>query len=129
MTEQEETSQRRSIRLWQEEHPRDQMGLVALAAWLNVTPEQMPEGMRLHTCQATKDAWARVELAVRNAVKDELSRAVSFEEVDAAVVAVGEQNTGATWLDTPLQIAKAVRCVLQKRLAGEEKQDDRHTSP
>lgn len=31
-----------------------------LAAWLNVTPEQLPEKFRAHTCEATMTAWKRV---------------------------------------------------------------------
>ena len=116
MTQEDETPQRRRIRLWQEENPRDQMGIVALSAWLNVTPEKLPSGLRLHTCQQTKDAWARVEIAVREAVKSELLEAVSFAEIDDAVAKVEAKSTGVSWLDGPLHISKAVRYVLEGRL-------------
>ena len=65
MAEGDETPERRRLRLWSEDNPRDRVALVAVAAWLNVTPDQLPPQLRLHTCEATKVAWARVAEAVR----------------------------------------------------------------
>ena len=74
MTETDESPERHRLRLWSENNPRDRMALVAVAAWLNVTPDQLPPQMRLHTCEATKVAWARVAAAVRAEVLEDLKR-------------------------------------------------------
>jgi hypothetical protein len=39
---------------------RDPLALAMLAAWLNVTPEQLPEKFHAHECDATMAAWQRV---------------------------------------------------------------------
>lgn len=45
------------------EMERDPLAMAMLAAWLNVTPEQLPERFKAHTCEATMKAWARVGVA------------------------------------------------------------------
>lgn len=39
---------------------RDPLALAMFAAWLNVTPEQVPEVCRAHLCDATMAGWKRV---------------------------------------------------------------------
>ena len=58
------TPERRRLDNWSAENPRDQAAQVAIAAWLNTTPDKLPKEMRLHTCAATKEAWARVVDAI-----------------------------------------------------------------
>jgi 3-methyladenine DNA glycosylase/8-oxoguanine DNA glycosylase len=60
--------ERKRLDAWSAENPRDDLGLVAIAAWLNVAPEKLPKEMRLHTCAATKEAWARVASALTAAL-------------------------------------------------------------
>jgi hypothetical protein len=50
---------------------RTPLGLVALAAWLNVKPEQLPTtpNMRAYTCRHTMEAWGRVGEAVAEYVR------------------------------------------------------------
>ena len=50
-------------------HERTPLELVALAAWLNVTPEQLPQQYRAHTCIATMAAWRRVVDAMREHIE------------------------------------------------------------
>lgn len=49
---------------------RDPLALAMLAAWLNVTPEQLPDVCRAHTCEATMLAWKRVGEAAVAWVRD-----------------------------------------------------------
>lgn len=50
---------------WKAENPRDALGQAAFAAWVNVSPDNLPQAMRFHTCPATKEAWERVAAAIR----------------------------------------------------------------
>lgn len=52
--------ERKQLDSWQDQNPRDEACLIAIAAWCNVTVEQLPERFRLHTCEATMIAWQRV---------------------------------------------------------------------
>lgn len=45
-------------------HPRNTLGLIAIAAWCNVPVEKLPPEHRYHTCAATKEAWDRVASAI-----------------------------------------------------------------
>lgn len=45
-------------------NPRDALALVALAAWVNVRPDQLPAEMRAHTCPDTMASWDRVAKAI-----------------------------------------------------------------
>lgn len=45
-------------------HPLDGLARVALAAWVNVRPDCLPEAMQAHNCPATMEAWARVADAI-----------------------------------------------------------------
>ncbi len=56
----ERTPERKRLDAWSADNPRDERALVAIAAWLNTTPDKLPKEMRFHTCAATKEAWARV---------------------------------------------------------------------
>ena len=49
-------------------HPLDGLARVALAAWVNVRPDCLPEAMQAHNCPATMEAWARVADAARAAL-------------------------------------------------------------
>lgn len=49
---------------------RDDLALVMLAAWLNVSVEKLPEQYRAHTCEETMKAWARVAQAARAHLQD-----------------------------------------------------------
>ena len=44
---------------------RDELAIVMIAAWVGVTPDQLPPEMRAHTCPATAEAWTRVANAAR----------------------------------------------------------------
>lgn len=39
---------------------RPPLEMIALAAWVGVTPDSLPETMRAPTCRDTMDAWKRV---------------------------------------------------------------------
>lgn len=56
------------LREFREDHPMDHLALVALAAWVNVRPDQLPDTMRAHNCPSTIAAWGRVSGAIREAV-------------------------------------------------------------
>lgn len=56
--------ERRRLDEWSAEHPRDRLGLVAIAAWLNTTPDKLPSTCLYHTCEATRTAWNRVAEAI-----------------------------------------------------------------
>lgn len=64
------TPRRIELNVWSEENPRDQLGLVAIAAWMNCRVDQLPKEARLHTCQATKNAWTRVADAIAQHLRD-----------------------------------------------------------
>ena len=49
--------------------PLDYLSRVALAAWVNVRPDQLPKEMQAHNCPATMEAWGRVAEAIRAALK------------------------------------------------------------
>lgn len=40
--------------------PKDDLGLVMMAAWCNVRPEQLPFGARFNPNGSSEQAWARV---------------------------------------------------------------------
>lgn len=44
---------------------RDPLAMAMIAAWLNVTVEQLPAAYRVHTCEASMAAWQRVAEAAR----------------------------------------------------------------
>ena len=48
--------------------PLDYLSRVALAAWVNVRPDQLPKEMQAHNCPATMEAWGRVAEAIRAAL-------------------------------------------------------------
>lgn len=50
---------------------RTPLEIIMLAAWLNVTPEQLPEKYRAHTCEQTMTAWKRVGEAAINYLEQE----------------------------------------------------------
>lgn len=52
---------------------RDELGLVALAAWLNVTPAELPQApmFRNYPNNGTKEAWERVGAAVAEYMKEQ----------------------------------------------------------
>lgn len=52
---------------------RDPLAMAMLAAWLNVTVEQMPELYKAHTCDATMEAWGRVADAARKHLVGEVA--------------------------------------------------------
>lgn len=58
------TERRFELLLWTSDNPCDELAKVAVAAWNRVTVEAMPKMWHGHTCQATKDAWERVGVAV-----------------------------------------------------------------
>lgn len=47
------------------DNPMQGDALIALAAWVNVRPDQLPEEMQAHNCPATMKAWGRVAAAIR----------------------------------------------------------------
>lgn len=49
---------------FREKNPLDWQAKVALAAWVNVRPDQLPSAMQAHNCPATMEAWARVAKAL-----------------------------------------------------------------
>jgi hypothetical protein len=64
MTDDDRSPERKRLDAWSADNPRDDLGLVAIAAWLNVAPEKLPKEMRYHTSAATKEAWDRVVQAI-----------------------------------------------------------------
>lgn len=62
---------KKELAKFREDHPMDGLALVALAAWVNVRPDQLPENMRAHNCPATMAAWNRVSNAIRQAVENQ----------------------------------------------------------
>lgn len=50
---------------------RDPLALAMLAAWLNVTVDQLPELYKAHTCPDTMEAWGRVADAARKHIAGE----------------------------------------------------------
>ena len=42
------------------EHPKDGLGLIMMAAWCNVRPDQLPFGARFDPSGSSEKAWARV---------------------------------------------------------------------
>jgi hypothetical protein len=44
---------------------RDPLCMAMIAAWLNVTVEQLPVLYRVHTCEQSMAAWQRVADAAR----------------------------------------------------------------
>jgi hypothetical protein len=69
MTDDDRSPERKRLDDWSAENPRDDLGLVAIAAWVNTTPDKLPKEMRYHTSAATKEAWARVASALTAALK------------------------------------------------------------
>ena len=49
---------------------RDPLCMAMIAAWLNVSVEQVPVAYRVHTCEASMAAWQRVADAARAHLKD-----------------------------------------------------------
>jgi hypothetical protein len=66
----DDTDARRKLKDFSFSNPRDDLSLVAIAAWVNTTPDKLPAEMKFHTCQATKDAWKRVAKAIKDALSD-----------------------------------------------------------
>ena len=52
------------------DYPMDHLARIALAAWVNVRPDQLPKEMQAHTCPATMQAWGRVAAAIRKATTE-----------------------------------------------------------
>lgn len=51
--------------------PKSELGLIAMAAWCNVTVDQLPEDARTDPNDYTRLAWERVFEAVRNHIMQE----------------------------------------------------------
>lgn len=58
------TRRREELMVWSANNPRAELAKVALAAWVNCPVEKLPPSWHGHTCQATKDTWERVGIAV-----------------------------------------------------------------
>lgn len=59
---------RDELQAFRDANPMDGLAKVALAAWVNVSPDMLPDAMQAHNCPATMEAWSRVADAVRAAV-------------------------------------------------------------
>lgn len=55
------------------EFPRDDLAIFMFAAFNNVKPEQLTEGMRFFPNESTQKAWARVAQAAREFIEKESS--------------------------------------------------------
>lgn len=68
---------------FRQDHPMKADALIALAAWVNVRPDQLPKEMQAHNCPATMEAWGRVAQALRAAWFEELRSALIELKSDA----------------------------------------------
>jgi hypothetical protein len=62
------TPERLRLEAWSAANPLDDLGIVAIAAWCNTTPDKLPATHLYHTCAATKAAWDRVAAAIFDAM-------------------------------------------------------------
>lgn len=85
--------------------PLDYLSRVALAAWVNVRPDQLPKEMQAHNCPATMEAWGRVAEAIRTALtptdNTALVERLTYErdEARAQVVGAFEAAASVAWAD------------------------------
>jgi hypothetical protein len=86
------TPERKRLDAWSAEHPRDDLALVLLAAWVNSTPDKLPPEMRTHTCEATMKAWQRVADAARVALFPEPKAAATTSDMVERVAAIIRDN-------------------------------------
>lgn len=53
---------------FKKQNQRDGMARIALAAWINVRPDQLPKESQAHTCPITMEAWGRVASSIEAAL-------------------------------------------------------------
>ena len=80
--------------------PLDHLSRVALAAWVNVRPDQLPKEMQAHNCPATMEAWGRVAHAIEAALASlEASPASQQEAMTVAEDDILADAEAAYWAD------------------------------
>lgn len=75
------------LQAFRKSHPKDSLALIAMAAWVNVRPDQLPKEMRAHNCPDTKIAWDRVARAILEVAEAEIARLTAERDQARAQIA------------------------------------------
>ena len=98
--------------------PLDYLSRVALAAWVNVRPDQLPKEMQAHNCPATMEAWGRVAEAIRAALTSREAPPTAQEP--AALVDLHYLANELSWDKRTRDISDRIIAALRALKGGDE---------